>query len=54
MVEALFVLCIWNTEYLVRCPFCVLQGLREEKKINKFVQDRKYIADYQNISQTNQ
>ena len=27
----LFFLFIWDTEYLVYCPLCVLQGLREEK-----------------------
>ena len=26
IVETLFVLYIQDTEYLVRCPFCVLQG----------------------------
>ena len=29
--ETLLVLYIWDTEYLVHSPFCVLQGLREEK-----------------------
>ena len=34
-VETLFVLYIQDTEYLVRSPFCVLQGLKEEKKEEK-------------------
>ena len=42
MVETLFVPYIQDTEYLVRCPFCVLQGLGRE--MSKFIQDRKYIA----------
>ena len=25
------VLGLWDTKYLVHCPFCLLQGLREEK-----------------------
>ena len=41
MVEALFVLYIQDTEYLVRCPFCVLQGLGRE--MNKLIQDRIYV-----------
>ena len=30
-VEALLVLYIWDTEYLVNCPFYVLQTLLEEE-----------------------
>ena len=30
-VDTIFVLYILDTEYLVRFPFCVLQGLREEE-----------------------
>ena len=43
-VELLLVLYFWDTEYLVHCPFGVLQGLREKKY--KFIPDRKYIANF--------
>ena len=29
--ETRLVLYIWHREYLMHCPFCVLDGLKEEK-----------------------
>ena len=49
MVETFLALYIWDTEYLVHCPFVVLQGLREEKN-GEVLPDWKYIAIHQSIS----
>ena len=48
-VETRFVLYIQDTKYLVRV-LCIAGFIKGKREINKFIQDRKYIASWLSIS----